>query len=182
MALDLDMSSLYSIKGIAILDQDGHRILAKYYDSEVFPSQKEQAAFEKNLFQKTHKANSEIILLDGLICVYRSNVDLFFYVIGSAQENELILVSVLNCLYDSVSTVLRKNVEKKALLDSIDIAMLIMDEICDDGVIMETDPQAVVSRCALRPDEMNFGDQSVSQLGMSLLTSAKEQVKWSVFK
>lgn len=73
------------------------------------------------------------MLFDGLICVYRSNVDLFFYVIGSAQENELLLVNVLNCLYDSFSTVLRKNVEKKALLDNIDMAFLILDEICDDG-------------------------------------------------
>ena len=76
---------------------------------------------------------AEIILLDGLICVYRSNVDLFFYVIGSANENELILVSVLNCLYESVSSVLRKNVEKKALFDNLDIILLIMDELCDDG-------------------------------------------------
>jgi hypothetical protein len=72
-------------------------------------------------------------LLDGLICVYRSNVDLFFYVIGSHQENELILVSVLNALYDAFSTMLRKNVEKKALLDNMDVSMLILDEICDDG-------------------------------------------------
>lgn len=72
-------------------------------------------------------------MLDGLICVYRSNVDLFFYVIGGADENELILVSVLNCLFDSISTVLRKNVEKKALLDNIDVAFLILDEICDNG-------------------------------------------------
>ena len=28
-------------------------------------------------------------MLEGLTCVYRSNVDLFFYVIGSAQENEV---------------------------------------------------------------------------------------------
>uniref|UniRef100_A0AC34Q9R2 Coatomer subunit zeta n=1 Tax=Panagrolaimus sp. JU765 TaxID=591449 RepID=A0AC34Q9R2_9BILA len=57
MVLDLDMSSLYSIKGIAILDQDGNRILAKYFDKDVFPSEKEQSTFEKSLFQKTHKAN-----------------------------------------------------------------------------------------------------------------------------
>lgn len=72
-------------------------------------------------------------MLDGLICVYRSNVDLFFYVIGGAEENELILMAVLNCLYDSISTVLRKNVEKKALLENIDVAFLILDEICDNG-------------------------------------------------
>jgi len=43
---------------------------------------------------------AEIILFDGFICVYRSNVDLFFYVIGSCNENELILQSVLNCFYE----------------------------------------------------------------------------------
>lgn len=127
---------------------------------------------------------AEIILLDGLTCVYRSNVDLFFYVIGSSQENELILVSVLNCLYDAISSVLRKNVEKKALLENMDVAMLLLDEVCDDGyvgscslkwddfvkfrIVLETDAQALVQRCALRPDEIAFGDQSLSQVGMSV--------------
>ena len=42
-------------------------------------------------------------------------------------------MSVLNCLYESVSMILRKNVEKRALLDNIDVVMLAMDEICDNG-------------------------------------------------
>lgn len=29
-------------------------------------------------------------MLDGLTCVYKSNVDLFFYVMGSSNENEVI--------------------------------------------------------------------------------------------
>lgn len=150
---------MYTVKGMVILDNDGNRILAKYYDTNVFPTSKEQKTFEKNLFSKTHRANAEIIMLDGLTCVYRSNVDLFFYVMGSSHENEvgiimkllnssilsrsmyinlldlfqLILMSVLNCLYDSVSQILRKNVEKRAVLDSLDIVMLAMDEICDGG-------------------------------------------------
>lgn len=56
---DFDSASLYSIKAVLILDQDGKRILAKYYDKQLFPLEKEQTAFEKNLFQKTHKANGE---------------------------------------------------------------------------------------------------------------------------
>jgi len=28
-------------------------------------------------------------MFEGLTCVYRSNVDLFFYVVGSSQENEV---------------------------------------------------------------------------------------------
>lgn len=85
--------SLYTVKGIAILDNDGERILAKYYDKEIFPTPKEQKAFEKNLFNKTHRANAEIIMLDGLTCVYKSNVDLFFYVMGSANENEVLKIN-----------------------------------------------------------------------------------------
>lgn len=42
-------------------------------------------------------------------------------------------MSVLNALYDSISLILRKNVEKRAVLESLDICMLAMDEICDGG-------------------------------------------------
>lgn len=118
---------------MCILDNDGRRIMAKYYDKNVLPTVKEQKTFEKNLFNKTHRANSEIIMLDGLTCVYKSNVDLFFYVMGSTQENELILLSVLNCLYDSISLILKKFVEKKSVMENLEIIMLAFDEICDGG-------------------------------------------------
>lgn len=32
-------------------------------------------------------------MLDGLTCVYRSNVDLFFYVMGSSNENEVRVIN-----------------------------------------------------------------------------------------
>ena len=109
----------------------------QYYDNQ-FTTTKEQREFEKNLFNKTHRANgnltfcirnayinlrkyiiimksknfilanisaftvlytcdkcflfvslAEIIMFEGLTCVYRSNVDLFFYVIGNSNENEV---------------------------------------------------------------------------------------------
>ncbi|XP_050490035.1 coatomer subunit zeta-1 isoform X2 [Bombus huntii] len=174
----LSEPTLYTVKGMVILDNDGNRILAKYYDKLIFLTSKEQKTFEKNLFNKTHRANAEIIMLDGLTCVYRSNVDLFFYVMGSSHENELILMSVLNCLYDSVSQILRKNVERKAVLDSLDIVMLAMDEICDGGIILDADASSVVQRVALRTDDIPLGEQTVAQV----LQSAKEQLKWSLLK
>lgn len=117
------------------MDNDGNRILAKYYDKNILATVKEQKTFEKNLFNKTHRSNTEIIMLDGLTCVYKSNVDLFFYVMGSSYENELILLSVLNCLYDSVSMILKKNVEKKSVMENLEIIMLAFDEICDGGYV-----------------------------------------------
>ncbi|XP_067686102.1 coatomer subunit zeta-1-like [Haliotis asinina] len=169
--------SLYTVKAITVLDNDGNRLVAKYFD-ETFPTAKEQKQFEKNLFNKTHRANAEIIMFEGLTCVYKSNVDLFFYVIGSTQENELILASVLNALYDAVSQILRKNVEKRALLENLDAVYLAVDEICDGGIVLEADSSAIVQKVAIRTDDIPLGEQTVAQV----LQSAKEQIKWSLLK
>ena len=92
------------------------------------------------------QANAEIIMLDGLTCLYKSSVDLFFYVIGSGQENELLLMAVLDCLFNTVSGILRKNVDKKSLCDNMEVIMLAMDEMIDNGMIMESDPQQVLTK------------------------------------
>ncbi|GFO12426.1 coatomer subunit zeta-1 [Plakobranchus ocellatus] len=155
--------SLYSIKAIAILDNDGNRLLAKYYD-DTFPNTKEQRNFEKNVFNKTHRANAEIVMFEGLTCVYKSNVDLFFYVVGSSMENELILSSVLNAFYDSTSQILRKNVEKRALLDNLDAVFLAADELCDGGIILEADSNSIVQKVAIRNDDIPLGEQTMAQI------------------
>uniref|UniRef100_A0A8D0GTP5 Coatomer subunit zeta n=1 Tax=Sphenodon punctatus TaxID=8508 RepID=A0A8D0GTP5_SPHPU len=156
--------SLYTVKAILILDNDGDRLFTKYYD-DTYPTVKEQKAFEKNIFNKTHRTDSEIALLEGLTVVYKSSIDLYFYVIGSSYENELMLMAVLNCLFDSLSQMLRKNVEKRALLENMEGLFLAVDEIVDGGVILESDPQQVVHRVAVR-----------------VLQSAKEQIKWSLLR
>lgn len=169
--------SLYTVKAVIILDNDGDRLFAKYYD-DTYPSAKEQKAFEKNIFNKTHRTDSEIALLEGLTVVYKSSIDLYFYVIGSSYENELMLTAVLNCLFDSLSQMLRKNVEKRALLENMEGLFLAVDEIVDGGVVLESDPQQVVHRVAVRGEDVPLTEQTVSQV----LQSAKEQIKWSLLR
>ncbi|TSK77119.1 Coatomer subunit zeta-1 [Bagarius yarrelli] len=132
--------------------------VALYYDTQLYPSIKEQKNFEKNVFNKTHKADNEIAFLEGMTIVYKSSIDLFFYVVGSAQENELMLMAVLNCLFESLNQILRKNVEKRCLLENLDGAFLVVDEIVDGGVILESDPQQVVEKVNYRifPQNLNL--------------------------
>eukprot|EP00112_Aurelia_sp_Birch-Aquarium-sp1_P000511 Seg1048.16 transcript_id=Seg1048.16/GoldUCD/mRNA.D3Y31 product="Coatomer subunit zeta-1" protein_id=Seg1048.16/GoldUCD/D3Y31 len=171
-------ASLYTIKGVAILDNDGERILSKYFD-DTFPTIKEQREFEKSLYNKTSRQNAEIIMLDGLTIVYRSNVDLYFYVMGSSYENELILASVLNALYDSISQMLKKNVEKRFLMDHLDAVLLALDELVDGGVILEADSNNIVQRVAMKMEvEVPLSEQTVAQV----IQTAKDQLKWSLLK
>ncbi|KAG8514942.1 Coatomer subunit zeta-2, partial [Galemys pyrenaicus] len=128
----LQEPSLYTVKAVFILDNDGHRLLAKYYD-DTFPSMKEQMVFEKNVFNKTSRTDSEIAFFGGMTIVYKSSIDLFLYVVGSSHENELMLMAVLTCLFESLNHMLRKNVEKRWLLENMDGAFLVLDEIVDGG-------------------------------------------------
>ena len=107
--------------------------------------------------------------------MYRSNVDLYFYVMGSQAENEIILGAVLNALYDAFSVLLKRHVERRPLMEKLDCAMLILDELVDEGIILEVDPVIIVQRAAVKTEENPFSEQSVAQA----LQTAKDNFKWS---
>jgi hypothetical protein len=50
---------------------------------------------------------AEIIMYDNVVAVYKSAQDVYFYVLGGYDENELILLSALTCLFDALSRLLR---------------------------------------------------------------------------
>lgn len=178
MARNVLPPSLFTIKAILILDSNGRRVLAHYYDPTVLSTNQDQSKFERKLFKKTVKTNVEILLHDGFPVVYKPNVDLYFYVIGAPGENELMLHNVLNCLMDSLNLLLRKNIEKKALFQNLGTVMLAIEEICDKGVIMECDAKQVVSRVIIRSDDIPLGEQTVSQV----FNNYKEQLKMSLLR
>eukprot|EP00116_Pleurobrachia_bachei_P010933 sb/3471195/ len=183
--------SLKTIKGICILDNDGKRVVSKYYDTtdDTFATVKDQKAFEGKVFKATEKANSEIVAINNYTVVYRSNVDLFFYVFGDSRENELMLLSVLNALYDSISMILRKNVEKRAIFENMDSVLLICDEVADRGILLECDATNIVNRVhpgILRyPEKLQLAQpilrDSVVRVS-EVFQSAKEQLKWSLLR
>jgi coatomer subunit zeta len=111
-----------------ILDSDGDRILGKYYNPPHLPTQpppvgqqayittpqpnpyptlKDQRAFEKGLFEKTKKQTSDVILYDNKLVVYKQAVDSTIYVIGGAEENEIMLYLVVVALKDCLDALLR---------------------------------------------------------------------------
>jgi len=157
----------YSIRAILILDSDGNRLIGKYYSKDfIAKEQKELKAFDTKLFAKTQGVNSEIILLDDVTIVYKSVSDLYFYVIGSNTENELLLLSVLEALLDALASLLRAGVDKRAMMENLDLTLLTLDELVDEGIIFESDPQELVSRVTMRgqaPESLPLSDQTIGQ-------------------
>ncbi|KAF7797162.1 hypothetical protein EIP86_008354 [Pleurotus ostreatoroseus] len=176
--------SLYTVSAFVIIDTDGHRVLAKYHHPAGDPSPsskrlmtlKEQRAFEKGLWQKTKKAGGEIILFDGFLAVYKHSLDLICYIIGDQSANELMLLSALNSFSDAANLLLRNQLEKRSVLENLDLVLLCLDETIDDGVVVETDSTAIASRVS-RPKadttEIVINEQTL----MSAYLTVKDKVQ-----
>lgn len=67
--------------------------------------------------------------------LYKASLDLTFYVVAPEGENELMLLGVLNAFYDAVSLLLRHQVEKRAILENLDLVVLALDETIDNGSV-----------------------------------------------
>ncbi|CAK9868456.1 hypothetical protein BDL97_18G040300 [Sphagnum fallax] len=171
------------IKNILLLDGEGKRVAVKYF-SDDWPTLNAKLAFEKSVFTKTQKTSArteaEIGMFDGYIVVYKFVSDLHFYVSGGEDENELILATVLQGFFDAVALLLRNNVEKKTVLENLDLILLCLDELVDGGIILESDANVIASRVAMRGADADvpLSEQTISQA----LATAKEHLARSLLK
>lgn len=117
--------SLFSVNAILILStDDSSRVLAKYYSpphppqgaapnstnypgANPYPQVKDQKSFEKGLLEKTSKQNSDVILYDNRVVVFKMESDVMLYVVGGQDENEILLYNALLALRDSLNILLK---------------------------------------------------------------------------
>ena len=125
--------------------------------------------------------------------MYKHSLDLIFYLVGGPSENELMLHSALIAFSDAVHMLLRNSVEKRGVLENLDLVLLCLDETIDDGcvffsfhltpdltlecrIIVETDSTTIASRVS-RPKadttEIIINEQTI----MSAYQTVKERVQ-----
>lgn len=173
--------SLHSVIAILILSPDATdaRLFAKYYsaphtsNTSTEPKQpyinvKEQKAFEKGLLEKTVKQSADVILYDNKVVVFKLEGDIILYVVGSAEENEILLFNVALAIRDSLAILFKNSTDKRTIIENYDLVSLAIDEIVDDGIILETDPVIVSTRVSRAPaqDAPNMKNIDLSEQGL----------------
>mmetsp|Transcript_2971 Transcript_2971/g.4503 ORF Transcript_2971/g.4503 Transcript_2971/m.4503 type:complete len:190 (+) Transcript_2971:97-666(+) len=155
------------INCLLVLDGDGDRIIAKYYSEK---SKADQTKFESTLHKKTKslsfRSDAEIILLEQELVVIKGTSDCRIIISGSIDENELVLVSVLDAIHDTVLALLRGQLDKRTMLDNLELVLLTIDEVIDNGQIMELDACAVATRVLMKGSaELNVGGGGSTNAG-----------------
>jgi hypothetical protein len=78
----------------------------------------------------------DIILYDSHLVVYKHSLDLIMYFIAGPTENEIMLYSALTSLTDALTMLLRNSLEKRGVLENLDLVLLCLDETIDDGCVL----------------------------------------------
>lgn len=112
--------SLFTVNAVLIMStDDSSRLFAKYYSpphppagvpanstnypgANPYPTVKEQKSFESGLMDKTNKQTNDVILYDNRVVVFKVENDVMLYVVGGADENEVLLYNVVVALRDAL--------------------------------------------------------------------------------
>merc|ERR1711974_7361 len=179
MKSEIDMFK--TVKAFLMLDDKGKRIIAKYYTDELADADRE--SFEQKLFEKTDKKSGDIIMLDSFVVLYKNKADINIYVLGSLDENELLLSNVLSVFMETLTIMFRSSeyeyeyesvIDKKLILENLDYVLLAVDELLDEGIILEGDAELIATRVSMKTEgDVPLSEQTISQA----LRTAREQIK-----
>mmetsp|Transcript_17428 Transcript_17428/g.26944 ORF Transcript_17428/g.26944 Transcript_17428/m.26944 type:complete len:193 (-) Transcript_17428:171-749(-) len=180
------MVSEPNVSSVVVLDLHGERIAAQYF-ADTLQTHHAQQQFEKTLLSKALKSTSggecDITVFDGHIAVFRGGKDVFLFVTGDQDENEIILVEVLNALYNAYASLLG-SVDRGSMLDRLDDVLLALDELVDGGVILEIESSAIVNRVGMKTADAGGGGSSAAggtplqaQTPKEALLSLRDQMK-----
>ncbi|ODV89072.1 hypothetical protein CANCADRAFT_3712 [Tortispora caseinolytica NRRL Y-17796] len=175
--------SLYSVLACIVLDSSGKRIFAKYYDhphqpgQNPYSSETKQVEFETGLAKKTHKDPTEVILYDGNLATFKECGDAVIYLIGPADENELLLHSLVTSIREALEMILGSSINKRTLLENYDILALTIDEFIDAGVVMQPDSTIVAGRVSRAPSQEASRQIDLSEQGiLNYMSIARERI------
>ncbi|SCM01151.1 coatomer subunit zeta, putative [Plasmodium chabaudi chabaudi] len=136
----------------------------------------DQKQFEHDIVDKVKKMSSlmneiEIVVSNQYIILCLPVNDIYIFVVGDENSNELVLYEVMKAIQDSLNNITNNNIGKKQLIDKLDSVFLLFDEIIDNGIIMETNSNIIVNRLY-----MNEGDiQDLTSLNQAI-SSAKDNI------
>ena len=158
------------VKGVVVLDNEGKRIIAKYYNSpKGLETNNSQKYFERQLFLKSNKQGSgsnssklnmfenDIMTIDNYVAIFRCYVDMTIYILGEREDNELVLGSVLDTIHDCFDSIFRRNIERKSLINNMTAVILVIDELIDQGIVMTLDHSTILKRINIKGSGSNSG-------------------------
>eukprot|EP00450_Noctiluca_scintillans_P008722 CAMPEP_0194482544 /NCGR_PEP_ID=MMETSP0253-20130528/4445_1 /TAXON_ID=2966 /ORGANISM="Noctiluca scintillans" /LENGTH=232 /DNA_ID=CAMNT_0039322087 /DNA_START=40 /DNA_END=739 /DNA_ORIENTATION=+ len=152
-------SCVSQVLALLVLDTDGQRLAVKYSAvgrKEIWPTPKLQMAFEKRVITKLPKNSGsktevDVAVIDEFTVLHQSGNDVVICAVAANGENELVVLSLVEGVFSAISNCahagfLSSGLSKQFVLDNLADVLFILDEVTDEGIIMETEEELILNR------------------------------------
>ena len=166
------------IKFIIILDNNGKLIYGKYF---IDKDQERQREFEKQLCFQVKNLNItqgelDIFNIDDYNVFIKIIGEIAYFIGVNEEDNECLGYNFCMIFENCLGSVISDNFDRKKIFDNLDKIMLIIDEMVDNGLIINTDPDSIQKLISLQDESgskfISFGtSEQTSSSGGGLFSS-----------
>jgi len=181
---------LCQILALLVLDSDGQRLAVKYTSlakKELWVGSKAQLAFEKKIISKLPKPSAarsevDVAVIDEYTILFQACNDVVVCAVASPTENELVVMQLVEGIFATMSSItqgssfLSSGLTKQLVLDGLADVLFILDEVMDDGIIMETDEDKITARVKMIDETEAAGSAQAEQMFQKATQSAKSKL------
>jgi len=167
-----DFNPFQSIKALLILDENAKRLFGRYYDSDLFPNNRDCHKFEQTLLRRNKKtldSNDEIIdHFENYTVVARAAIDVYIFVIGDESENELTLNYLLGSIMEALNSITMQGqmLDKSQIMQNYSKVLIIFDEaVSDNGVLLEANSNRLIDRITEDRPVQITEDEMLNEIG-----------------
>lgn len=82
-----------------------------------------------------------------------ANGDVRVVLVGPRGESELVLAHFCEGMFEALSNLMGGATDRTMVLDNLELVLLLIDEHCDGGIVLETDPNKLVASVILRDED-----------------------------
>lgn len=119
----------------------------------------------------------DIFNLGEFMILSRINKEIGIFVGANQDDNESIISNFFEVLDESLDNATGKKLTRKGVLDSYQKVMLVVDEMIQDGIIINTDGQSIDEKVFMKTEEKSTGGYFSSLVGF-----AKNQLSSAIRK
>ena len=156
----MDNNLICKINFIIFLDNDGNRLYSKYYD-KISNTKEFEIKLSKFVINNNIQRNDvDIFIFDNYTIVSKISPEIAIFIGSDENTNECLLVNFYDTLEYCLFNIIENSLTKEKLLKNYDKIVILIDELINDGLIMNVNVDNIDKIIKLEDDNFNNSNEN----------------------
>ena len=156
----MDDNLICKINFIIFLDNDGNRLYSKYYD-KISNTKEFEIKLSKFVINNNIQRNDvDIFIFDNYTIVSKISPEIAIFIGSDENTNECLLVNFYDTLEYCLFNIIENSLTKEKLLKNYDKIVILIDELINDGLIMNINVDNIDKIIKLEDDNFNNSNEN----------------------